>query len=390
PLIVDLRFNGGGVTTELETRHAGGEYDDPGTLAEFTGRLTEELREISGDLHVLILPYEKLPDYRFEDRLVGEEHDNFGFRRVERLPGNIGYLRLDKFYNTLEAGDTAVAAMNFLAHCDALIVDLRFNGGGDTTMAQLISSYFFDKPQLLNRCYTRHSDLTEESWTFGYVPGPRLTEVPVYILLSRFSFSCAEGFAYELKHLGRATIVGEQTKGGGHAVTYKSYPDDWVNIRVPVSRDINPVTGASLQGTGVAPDIKSSMHDAFATANVAALEGLLAGESNEARKFKLQWALDEYNAALHPTALEGDVGTGYVGQYGERAIVEMCGELVYKRPDLSSRTLLPMGGDLFTLKSERRYSSYRIQFVRDKAGAVSGFYLTDDDGDPSEIFPRSE
>ena len=62
---------------------------------------------------------------------------NYGFLKVERLPGNIGFLDLDFFADPDEGGDTAAAAMSFLAGTDALIVDLRFNGGGNSRMVAL-------------------------------------------------------------------------------------------------------------------------------------------------------------------------------------------------------------------------------------------------------------
>src|SRR5207253_1364752 len=85
---------------------------------------------------------------------------NYGFVRVERLPGNIGYVDLRIFIDTnAGSGDTATAVMNFLAHTDALIVDLRQNGGGFPTMIQLLCSYLFGpEPVLLNTLYFRAGD----------------------------------------------------------------------------------------------------------------------------------------------------------------------------------------------------------------------------------------
>jgi hypothetical protein len=375
---------------ELRQRRGNGDYDDVGTLSEFTKRLTQEMRAITDDLHVLILPYEELPAYRFENKLVGTPEDNFGFQRVELLPGNIGYLHLTKFYHVREAGPTAVAAMNFLAHCDALIIDLRLNGGGDTTMADLISSYFFEEPQLLNRVCTRKDGQGEQVWTQSYVPGPLLTEAPIYILLSEHSLSCAESFAYQLQQLGRGTVVGQRAKGRGHAVTYLSFPEAWINIRVPYARDINPVTGTSVQGTGVLPDVPTSFDDAFAVANREALAVLLAKEADDAKRYRLQWALDEYSTALDPIAVDIAELPPYAGEYGIRSIVLSCGELYYRRPGRAFRALLPMGGDLFTIRSERSYSSYRMQVVRNDEDSIVGFRFSgDDDDEPSELCERT-
>ncbi|HYJ86762.1 MAG TPA: S41 family peptidase [Pyrinomonadaceae bacterium] len=70
---------------------------------------------------------------------------NFGFEKVERLNGNIGYMELDGFVTSELGAETAIAAMQFLANTDALIIDLRYNGGGVPGTAQLIISYLFSE-----------------------------------------------------------------------------------------------------------------------------------------------------------------------------------------------------------------------------------------------------
>ncbi len=110
--------------------------------------------------------------------------------------------------------------MNFLANSDALIVDLRENGGGAPAMIQLLSSYLFSgeppAPErlLLPAATTRPMQF----WTQPYVPGARLADSRPYVLTSRRTFSGAEEFTYNLKNLKRATIVGETTGGGAHPV----------------------------------------------------------------------------------------------------------------------------------------------------------------------------
>jgi C-terminal processing protease CtpA/Prc len=65
---------------------------------------------------------------------------NFGFEKVERLAGNIGYLDLRGFLPPQMMGDTAAAAMTFLANANALIIDLRENGGGSPDAVTLLFS----------------------------------------------------------------------------------------------------------------------------------------------------------------------------------------------------------------------------------------------------------
>jgi C-terminal processing protease CtpA/Prc len=142
------------------------------------------------------------------------ERDNCGFRKVEILPGNIGYLKFDMFADASFCGPTVVAAMNFLAHVDAIIFDLRENGGGDPKMVALVLSYLFDQPTHVNDLYNRKDDATTQYWTLPFVPGIRLGSAPAFVLIAKRTFSGAEEFTYDLKNLKRATIVGETTGGG--------------------------------------------------------------------------------------------------------------------------------------------------------------------------------
>ena len=67
---------------------------------------------------------------------------NFGFEKVERLPGNIGYLEMNSFVRPEFSGETAGSVMSFLANTDALVIDLRNSSGGSADMVFFIASYF--------------------------------------------------------------------------------------------------------------------------------------------------------------------------------------------------------------------------------------------------------
>ena len=208
-----------------------------------------------------------------EDRqrtILGRQ--NFGFARVERLAGNIGYLDLRGFMPPAVAGETATAAMTFLASTDAVIVDLRQNGGGDPMMVAFLTSYLFgSQPVHLNDFYSRTSNETRQSWTLPYVPGRRLTSKDVYILTSSRTFSGAEEFTYNLKHRKRAIVVGETTGGGAHTVGGRRINSRFM-IAVPSGRPINPVTKTNWEGVGVEPDVKVSADKALQAAHLLALE----------------------------------------------------------------------------------------------------------------------
>jgi retinol-binding protein 3 len=257
----------------LRDRQTRGEYDSVSDGDVFASELTKHLQEVSHDkhLHVNYSPYKLPPDKQgpsSEEKAIFRkqlEHSNCGFVKVEVLPGNIGYLKFNFFGDPDLCGPTAIAAMNFLSHVDAIIFDLRENGGGDPKMVALISTYLFDKPTHLNDLYNRKEDQSTQYWTLPYVPGSRLADAPAFVLTSQNTFSGAEEFSYNLKNLKRATLVGETTGGGAHPVDGHRI-DDHFMIGVPFARAINPVSKTNWEGTGVTPDVPAKASEALEVA----------------------------------------------------------------------------------------------------------------------------
>lgn len=207
----------------------------------------------------------------FDRQTLAAARQNFGFAKVERSAGNIGYMDVRNFPPVAVAADTAAAAFSFLANTDALIVDVRNNSGGQPGMVAFVSSYLFTAPTHLNDLYNRLTGETRQSWTLPYVPGKRFTGKDVYVLTSPRTFSAGEEFAYTLKHLKRATVIGENTEGGAHLVTPRRITDHFT-MAVPVGRPINPVTKSNWEATGVEPDVRVSSADALTIAHLRALE----------------------------------------------------------------------------------------------------------------------
>jgi C-terminal processing protease CtpA/Prc len=170
--------------------------------------------------------------------------------------------------------------MNFLANVDALIFDLRGNGGGDPKMIAFISTYLFDEPTHLNDLYNRKEDSTTQYWTLPYVPGKRLSGKPVFVLTSKRTFSGAEEFSYNLKNLKRATIIGEVTGGGAHPVSGHRI-DDHFMIGVPFARAVNPISGTNWEGTGVTPDVEVPAAEALDVANEMASEQIAKDQAEK-------------------------------------------------------------------------------------------------------------
>jgi retinol-binding protein 3 len=264
---------------DLRARQKKGEYDAVNDAEAFATLLTNQLQEISHDKHLrvafspMVIP-EREPGRNPEadaQMRTEMEASNCYFEKAERLAGNIGYLKFNGFADPAICGPTATAAMNFLGNVDAIIFDLRDNGGGDPKMIAFIATYLFDEPVHLNDLYNPKEDSTAQYWTLPYVPGKRLTGKPVFLLTSKRTFSGAEEFTYDLKNLKRATIVGETTGGGAHLVSGHRI-DDHFMIGVPYAQAVNPVSKTNWEGTGVEPDVKVPADEALDVAEKMAAE----------------------------------------------------------------------------------------------------------------------
>jgi len=269
--------------------------DDPKL---FASRLTDALQALTKDKHLRVTYSDTpVPEPREADRPAAEDlvrfqaeerQRNFGVERVERLPGNIGYLELRGFANAEWAGEAIAAAMTLVAHTDALIVDLRRNGGGDPATVALVTSYLLDERTHLNSLYFRPTNQTAQFWTQDWVPGKRFGGTkPVHVLTSARTFSGAEEFSYNLKALKRATIVGETTGGGAHPGELRKVGTHF-RMFVATGRAINPITKTNWEGSGVAPDIPVKADDALRMAQLRLLPALRDRAADAALKQALQ------------------------------------------------------------------------------------------------------
>jgi hypothetical protein len=259
---------------------ARGDYDRYDSGLTFAVQLTGDLTAVSHDKHLRVnfaaggLPPQfgapAAPAAPSADEIARErrrlEEENCAFEKVERLDGNVGYLKFDAFNDADLCAPTVAAAMTFLAGTRAMIIDLRQNGGGQPKMVALVASYLFDRRTHLNDLWTRSTNTTQEFWTSDTVAGRRFGGTkPVFVLTSARTFSGAEEFTYDLKSLRRATIVGETTGGGAHPVRGRRI-DDHFMIGVPFARAINPITRTNWEGVGVEPDTKVPAKDALGAA----------------------------------------------------------------------------------------------------------------------------
>ena len=278
----------------IRDRIAKKEYDQITSARAFAEALTKHLQEVSHDKHLRVrYSHEPIPVRQNRQEPTAEEREryrlgnmwgNFGFERVERLEGNVGYLSLRGFNDPNGAEETIAAAMNFLGNTEALIIDLRRNGGGSPEMVALISSYLFgEKPVHLNSLYWREGNRTDDFWTKEKVLGKRFADKEVYVLTSNRTFSAAEEFSYNLKNLKRATIVGEVTGGGANPGGVFRITEHF-GVFVPTGRAINPISKTNWEGTGVKPDLEVPADHALKTAHLEALKKVAAKQTDNPRR----------------------------------------------------------------------------------------------------------
>ena len=250
----------------VTTRAEAGAYDglDAEALAD---SLTTDLQAVTHDRHLNVWLTPEGTDSADEaalERLRARNaiERNYGFARVERLDGNVGYLDLRGFYPTAIGAETALAALRFLDGADAIVVDLRHNSGGHPDMVRFLLTHLFAERTHLNSLYWRDGDRTEEFWTLDERPGPDLSDLPLVVLTSGETFSGGEEFAYDVQSRERGTLVGETTGGGANPGAALPIGGP-LQVFLPTGRAINPVTGTNWEGVGVVPDVPTSAEDAY-------------------------------------------------------------------------------------------------------------------------------
>lgn len=293
---------------DVRNRQKNGEYEKITSARDFAKKLTEDLRGVSRDKHIGVrfssrpIPARKANDQptaaELEEEKMMMRLNNYGFVKVENMRGNVGYIDFRGFMNPELGAETVAAAMNFVNNSDALIFDLRQNGGGDPAMVALICSYLFgDKPVHLNDLYWRAGNQTIEFWTKPEKAAKKYTDKPVYVLTSNRTFSGAEEFSYNLKNLKRATIVGEITGGGANpGESYRL--SDHFQVFIPTGRAISPITKTNWEGTGVEPDVKVPQDQALKTAYLLALNKFLEATKDERLVNALKQLIDQTQKEL--------------------------------------------------------------------------------------------
>lgn len=249
--------------------------EDPETL----GRLvTEDLQSVNADGHLRLkfhphpIPVEQEDGAVLAELTRAADLSLGGVPRIERLAGGVALLKLAPILFPLDmTGGSLDAALALVARAEALILDLRECVGGHPYTTAHVCGHLFDEPTHLNTLYDREEDAEQQFWSPAQVPGPRFGgSKPLYVLISRATFSGGEELAYDLQQRGRAVVVGEVSGGGANPRRgFTLHPH--LEATIPTARSINPVSGGNWEGTGVVPDTGTDPALAHEVAHRAAL-----------------------------------------------------------------------------------------------------------------------
>ncbi len=368
---------GAAVARDLRTEAAKGAYDrltDPRDLAT---ALSERLRPLDHHFNVAwsaegaAQPRPAAgPAATAPSPVDPIKRANYGIRRVEILNGNLGYIDMRMFAHfefgqaDAPARKAIEAALQTVASTDAVIIDLRDNGGGSPAMVGYLASAFTPKGADIYNTF-KYREGTESEAPKDWYPAPRL-ETPLYVLISGRTGSAAEALAYTLKNAKRAVIVGEASGGaanpGGPVPVAGGF-----SIFVSNGSPISPITRTNWERDGVQPDVKVPAAEALDVARVLALETVLKTATGPAAQ-DARWALEALRAEASPPATKPL--SDYLGAYGAAEIVQVDERLAMKRGRRPLTLLLPLGGDTFSVANE---SGRRVVFERDARGAVTAF-----------------
>lgn len=315
-------------------------------------------------------------------------HINYGFNEVKILPGNVGYIKM-RFFFPVEgqaAGETALAALNFVKNADAVIFDLRENGGGAPSMVQLLISHFLDPQNTrpINTFLSSSREYPAEMISLAYLPAGARPDVPLYVLTSGATGSAGEAFPYHLQAMERATIVGETTAGAGNPGGL-FYAGEGFSVFISTSRTKNPVTGTNWEGVGVAPDEQVPAEEALDHALKLAYGEILETAEDAGHRTSLEWALEALEAKLNPAAYDVSDYQDIIGEYGPRSITSDGENLYYQRGEQAARKLAPVGEDRFMIDG---LDNYRLIIQRDRRGRIVSLSL-EQPGAPPSVSARS-
>jgi len=321
----------------------------------FSKEVNELLSNLANDAHLQFLYdptlFQELIDpIKSKAAEVSYEQEirfkNYGFKEVKNLNGNIGYIKISECHEYEEAFKVAAAAMEFLKHSDAYIIDLRDNPGGSGKIGHFLASYFFEQSdeRIYLTDYCRKNDELTQGRILFEIPGERRPEKPLYIVINKHTGSAAEAFPYAMQAYKKATIVGKPSYGGAHSGDDEPLAHGFIAF-IPSGRVLSPVTNDNWEQKGVQPDINIDPKLAVYKIQSLLIDKRLTNDSLSCSKQAyLEWYSKYYKALLNSEKIIPS--TTLTGEYKSYKVSIKDGKLYF-----GSKELIPYSESVFFAKA---------------------------------------
>jgi len=360
-----------------------GAYNRVNNPAAFAKCLAADMRAVYNDVHLSVMYNpafaEELQDKSYVQKITQQmnmlkqaRQQNFGLSKVEILSGNIGYIALNAFFEVDDQSKEAIDnAFAFLKNTDALMIDLRLNGGGAANMVKYVCGYFFKDKTHINDVSERRANQIYQYWTEPSTHPDVFSSMPLYILVDGYTVSAAEEFAYDLQCLHRAIIIGETTGGGAHPTQANDISNGFI-ANIPFARPINPVTKTNWELVGVKPDITTSADSAIDAAMFDCYDHNINTSKDSAVVKSAKWLRFILSAKLHPAKMDTTALKTFCGNYEGHFVVFKNGRLYYTYNGYKTR-ISPSSRLSFTMDAP--LDNRTLDFKKDVAGKIYGITL---------------
>lgn len=346
------------IIKSLRDAESAGRYD-VGSGTVFAEKVTEDLSRVSHDAHLNLnfspdwyaaatapAQAESSDDASAYERMSAIQ-SNHGLVEMKLMLGNVRYLRITGFSWIPDlTGAVYDDAMRFLRDGDAIILDLRGNGGGSSDATRYLVSHFLDEDVLLYTFFSQ-KEPTRDSRTLGYLPAGRIRGKPVYVLIDFRTRSAGEDVAYQFQQYRLGQLVGAKTVGAANNNDHVPIAPAF-RLSISVGRPLHPVSKSNWEGVGIAPDVACPPEQALDVAYTAALDQLdRTATATPLMKAEYAWAREGAQARLSPRRGPASKPDRLAGKYGDIDVQLRAGELWLVRPGRQAARLLPMGGDKY-------------------------------------------
>lgn len=263
---------GAAYATMLRSQVGKGAYDDYSDLEAFAEKVTQDIGTVYPDGHLKLKVFKEPSDQGEEARALPPAYEE-----PRWIADGVVYSK----WNVFPSEDNTIAAakklMEDYAGATAIIFDLREHHGGRLDEQDVFFSYLFGEPTHLVTMRIRQGKgefMAEafdamptmkrkpaengvdiwEHWAAPVKGGSPWSKAKVYLLTSKITASAAEHFTLALKTTGRATLIGERTRGAGNFGGGERIGERFYAF-IAVGQTVDPKTGKGWDVVGIEPDI---------------------------------------------------------------------------------------------------------------------------------------